>query len=371
MAHVRIERFTFFDPVVESRISALYEELQAFAETTAKEDAERPALIPEPGFEIQVENIITHKVQSLIYFIRQHLLPTSRILDAKELDRQTKKDVGILSKTISDLIIRRSELTSKQKSLSINHFKFAYGSYLLPLALLIGFGDGALGYSVFSPVFVWYQALILSLSIALTLGISHLAYANWIQTSKTTTRRYVKIGVVLLLAFSFYWWVGSLRAAAINNLLDIAVPSDTVAAVPHPPIRGWTFCIISFSLFATVFALSMVFWKSSTDRQQEAEYHAIVDAIAQLDEDIAKHTEEKRIRILAAANKIRDARLAFDYTLSCFKKCNAISTATLSTYMRTYSRYRDGEIPAFFTTRPKPVYDENLHFFSPENMQHV
>jgi disulfide bond formation protein DsbB len=363
---------SFSHPAVESHIFNLDAELNDFAKLQGKEDAQKDSMLTETLFNIKIKEHVRSKIQMAIDFIKNILLVTSMVFDAAEIDRIAQKKVQEINNEINDRLHSRGSLKRKVASIIIDPLKKKYGKWLTVIALCVGAGDAALAFGSFRHgAFTVLQALLAALAIGAIISVSHLLYARWIKRAKTETQRVFRILLMLSVAFTFFAWIGNLRAQAANNTVSIALDGNNVSSVSSPHLNGWAIAIISFVLFSAVLFLSLLLWKSKEERLKEQEHEKLIREISVIDAEINALEKQKIDIENKAAIQKSEARKIFDYAISSIRRCKNIGQGAISKYKQTYARFHNDIVPAFFADQCDLSYDESFQFSKPQKQETV
>ncbi len=357
---------SFLHPEVEAQLQSLDGELTQFATLSAKEDAGKGTAMTETVYDIRVAQPIVGNVQAVIDHIRKILLPTSLLFDTVAIDQQARKKVEVKSKEKTDKLLHRGSLMRKLAAIIIDPLKKKYAKWLLPLAIVIGMGDGSLAFTSFRHGgYTLLMALVSAIAIGAVISQSHLLYAGWIKQATTYKGRIGRILLVLGISFIFFGWIGNLRSNAVNNVVSIAIDSNTVSAASSPHLNGWAIAFISFFLFAAILFLSLILWRNKKERLEQEEYDRIEKEIAVVDSELAAIDAENTEIEAAATKQKREARIIYDYATSSIRKAKGIGRNAISLYKRTYLRYSNDIMPDFFSDTKEPTYDESFQFVKP------
>jgi hypothetical protein len=363
---------TYSQPEVEAHLQLMEGELTDFATLQAKEDAAKEAALTETIFGIKVLQPIIHRVQRAIDFIRKTLLPTSLVFDAAEIDEQAKKEVQVKTNEKHDKMQHRASLSRKRSAIVIDPLKRKYAKWLLLVTLMVGAADGGLAFNSFRyGGYTPLMALLAAVAIGSVIAVSHLLYAGWIKRAGTTLQRIARITLILVIGFVFFAWIGNLRADAANSTVSIALDGNTVSAASTPHLNGWAVAIISFVLFVAILFLSLLFWRSKTERLEQEAYNRLEKEIAAVDAEIATLEQECVAIQTAAARQKSEARIMYDYATASIRKAKGIGRSTLTLYKQTYARFHNDVIPPFFSDAPEPAYDESFQFVKPTKTEPV
>ena len=368
MSTANLQFQTFSHPDVESCITNLEHELNDFVVAQAREDAKRDSELTEALYTIKVVDPIRSKVQTAIDFIKQILLPTSKVFDAREIELIAQKRVGEITNETNERLHTRAALKRKINSIVLDPLK-KFGKWLMAIALCVGAADGGLAYANFRIVYTTGMAIIASCAIGAVISFSHLAYAGWIKRVRPGFQRNLRIAVVLLVAALVFSLAGNLRANASKQTVNIALEGDTVSAANSRELNGWTVAGVSSILFVGVLSLSLLFWKNKKERQDEQEYDKLKKEMVHLDAELKSLEKEKNEVEQNVHIQKSSARQSYDYAIRSLNKCMSIGKHAITKYKRDYVRFRNDNVPGFFSQPDDLVYDQSFHFFTPQQSE--
>ncbi len=358
--------YSYSHPEVEGLISTLNAHLnEDFAPLEGKQDGLREQTITETEFKVRVLDYVKSTVQMSIDKVRHLLLPSSAFFNAKEAEELAKQKCTTKQFEINEKEQALIQLKRKEKNYTTDPFKKKYGRYLFAVALVVGVADGCLAYGSFRqasyPIFL---AITAAAAIAAVISAAHYAYCPWIKKAPTEFRKKIRVATVLGIAFIFFSFISHLRVEAAAQVVDISTGSDVlVQSVPH--ISQWAVCFISLTLFAAVFFMSLLLWKSKDERVKDAEHDALCDQIQQGEDQIQKLKED----IIGIRNKVqedkRQARDCYDYTSKAIERMRHIGENAIAIYKQIYAKYHNG-VPVFFQESSQLVYEESFAFINPQ-----
>lgn len=362
---------TIYNNDVEVYLNNIENELFDFADIQGKQDGQKDTEPTEGIYKINVTDPVRNKVQLAIDFIRKTLLSTSIIIGAAETDKAAQKQIQANKNHINDKAHKKASINRKMGSLAGDPQKQKYAKWLIVVAVFVGIADAALAYGSFRHgAYTALQATLAALAIGAVISLSHLLYAGWIKESPNKNVKIFRTLVILMVAFTFFAWIGNLRAGASNNTVSIALEGNNVIAASTPQLNGWAIAIISFVLFVAVFFLSLLFWRSKKERQDEQEYNRLKSELDKIDTEVQK-LEKDNIAIEANATaEKQEARKIYDYATSSIRRAKSIGVNTITKYMQVYARFHNN-VPKFFEYKNEVVYDESFHFPKPQNAELV
>lgn len=370
MENTIITHNAFSIPVVENTIDSLQTELQEFATTQGRQDGQKQDDIPLDTFKITVKSYIKTKGQEAIDIIRQAVLVAAQVIHIKELEQIAENDCTKKQSIIHDKEHQLIALQRVKKTLTPDPFKATYAKWLLPFAIFVGLADGATAYGAFrNASYSTVLAFLTSAAITLVISVSHIVYVPWIKGSKSKLSRRLKTGIVLIVAFLFFFWISSLRASGLNNNLNIAIQPLGTSSTDIPPfISPWIICGISFVLFTGILLFALALWQGTEERMQAAKYGEVCRKICRLETDIKSLQSEISASQNSIAIQKRDARLAFDYVYKSITRVKHICEAAIASYKQHYARFHQ-TVPSFFTFQPELQYDDSLQLFETEKRE--
>lgn len=358
-----LEPKNFTHPAIEKFIADTKAELNDYCQLQGKEDAMRDAQLSEQLFKIKIKDFVHSRTQLTIDFIRNTLLVTSKVFDAAEVERKAPQKMQEKNNEINNRRHLWHSLKRKLQTFNVDQFKRKFGSWLIPFAIIVGLADGALANAGFRHGgYTIMQALLASFAIAFAISVSHFFYTVWIKKAKTEATRILRTIMVLIFALIFFYWLGNLRAAAANEIVNISLDGNNETTATGPNLNDWAIAGISFVLFSAVFFLSLLLYRSKEERLLEQEYDKVKNELLSTEQEIKRLEKERdEIEINAALQK-SESRKIFDYATSSIRKCKNIGIDAVNVYKQMYTRFHNDIIPAFFSEPINFTYDESFQF---------
>jgi hypothetical protein len=358
----------YSNPLVESTLNTVTAELEDYVTIKAKSDSQKEADISEPAFRVTILDFIQAKIQQTIDSIRQNLLVASGLIKVREFEINTKKQCEQNKNEITDKKLRTAELERRKAALKPDRKKMRIRRGLFYVALFVGLADACLAFSSFRQAsYSVIMALIASVAIFGVISISNLILVPLVKNAQGALQKRIRIGVILLVSFFFFFSIASLRATGINSDINVTVnasetPQQNVA------ISAWPICLISYTLFSIVFLASLFFWQKQEEKMQEQEYKDIGTAITALQKEINELEKKTKIIETDIIRQKDEARELFDYYKKTILRIKNTGTFSVTLYKKTYASFT-ATIPGFFSDKHDFIYDEEINFFNPEKQE--
>jgi len=362
----QLTHFSYSIPEVETQIENLNNSLKDYCSIQGKQDGKKRVEIQEFAFNVKVLDYVRSCGQETIDLLKQAALIGAQVLNVSETEEIGNQKCNEIQSQMDDMEHELIKLEREKQSWTLSPAKI---NWLWIVAPFVALADGALAYGAFRINFSTLNSLIASAAIALVIAVSHLLYAPWIMKTQLKIKRYIKIGIVLIVAFLFFYWISVLRSQGINNTINLQMTVDsTLTGSNQPHVSPWTICGISFTLFTVVLFLSLVSFRSKEERMRDTMHKKTCTEIETLETKIsACKSEINKIQSNILVQK-RDARLVFDYVMKCLQRIKNICYTAVALYKQIYTRYHT-TAPSFFSKPVTLVFDENLKLFEPEIQQ--
>lgn len=350
-------------PEVEQSITALDATLTDEIPLKARQAAQRTSELTAAEFKIKVSDPIQAKCQETMDYVKQQVQIQSNFFNAKEFEENAARQCVAWQYEYNYKEQLLKPLQKKARQLMHDPLRRKHAFRFLLVCIAVGIADGSLAFYSFRRSYTLVMALVTSFAIGAAIAIAHIAYADWIKQAKSSIERWMKIVAVLSVAFVFFYFMANMRVEALNSVVNTTVIEPTTQT--GNVYDRWAICIVSFTLFSVIFALSLRLWRSKQELQQEEEYKKLHSEIAQLE----KQMGDLQVNIKALTEKVshrkQDVRKLHDCMLFSFKRIRSIGLHACNAYKKIYAEFR-ASMPDFFAADVVLNLDESYTIFETE-----
>jgi hypothetical protein len=342
---------------VESIKKVLRKELVDYATIQALHDGQRKEQITENEFRSLGIGPVETRTQLAMDEIKKVLNVAEKITNTKQAEADALVRADQVQKEINLLAHQRNSQVREKESLPLCRSKSNLVLWLGIIALVLGVIEGGISYESFKVAFPFSQALLMAVATGFVVGVSH-PFGDWAAKAKTSMLRNRRIISILSAAAVFFAFFAFLRANAAASFVSVTVDGDN-STPPNLFLNAISFFIISLLLFTSGLFLAIIFYKSTTEKENEQKHAAIDKAIAQLDNKLATLKKElKELPEKVTAQK-EEARILFYYLEQSIQECKSIANAAIAEYKKSFAQQRD-IVPDFFTSPVLLNYYESI-----------
>lgn len=359
-------KFTDFEH--ESVIQRLKGDLLVNIELQAKHHGARNIPFHIDEYRAHVFNAIETRVQVAIDSNQQRHLPISGMLIAKKIqDEATAKEASIQA----SLLDEEHQFKALQREIDrINLYgpsKY-WRAFLHCILVLIAVSEGAMSYPAFRYAgFSTLAALAASFGVVAAVGVGAFFVSGYIRSSRNESIQHLRYALALGAYFTGFYFLGQLRADAINNAPKIDFASEN-AGIPVPSISvcGCAIAAVSFLLFWLALFLCLRIWRNKRETDQERDYYKKVARKEEAGAAIELLRGELQALRTTTNEQVGMALARFEYALSVENDLIGFARIAADRYKECNLRYRtDGLCPHFYSFPPQ--FQFNRFFNNSQN----
>lgn len=350
-------------PEVEALVTKLKKDYEEFNNIEPKFLAERPGFLTPTEARVCIYDPMQAKAQHSMDEIAKWMQVRAQFYTTKDNEQSSADEHVKLGIQKQEMQRQLPALKQQKEASEFDDSKMKPWRLFNIIAPLAALADGATAYTPIRNVYSVLPSLLICGVIGGAIGTSHHAYVPWIKKAKGRLEKWAKISAILIIAGTFFYYIGSLRATAAGATISIdpQYQQHTVTAVSPLAIA-----VISLVLFVVVFALAMHFYVSKEDKEHITTSKKAAAALQTHESQIqAIELKQQKLKddLLQQRARIRQLN---DYYRAVIVNIKSIAESARKDFKRIYAQFKL-EIPDFFAHDEPLQFNDHLNLFSEQS----